>query len=1246
MLQQFDGGNDDQWQLIDEGTPVWQTESVYNHLGRMVQSIGRHDPDDLGPATDYEYDEAGRQTAVTYPAVPDETTGEMVRHRAESEYDKFTRQGTRWIRGAKYYVNLTMGQLDVTRENIRVVVDADGNEISRDYDQAHETHYRYDKFGNRTQVTRAYQVPSEELPHEDSSIFYRFDNFGRQTSESQQVDALYFVGWSPDDDSFVVTGWDADADGQPDVDGDGAPVPPPPSTGSLPLNTIIPTKLYEYDDTGRLTAVVLPEVVHPDTLQLVRPRYEYGYDARGNQVSIRDNVVHVSAGLGDYDHDDDSTDDTRLTLFTFDDRGNQLTRTLPLGVPSFNPDANGAGVLDVDGHIPAAFTSDPFTEYFWYNDLGRQVYHVSFEGVVTAFVYDTDDGVDPGDTGRLVEKRYFDDLDAYASGTGNPSDITAYAYDAFGRTHEVLQQYDDDGDGTFDRVRLTTNTYDASGHVESIATPEGTIHYEYNPVTGQHTRTYTGSEDPTGNSSVVSDGIAVTDTRYTYDTLGRLDTVSVVERFDTPLDEPEVTDYVYDLLGNLDEVHQPNEVISDYQYDEQNRLDLLRHYRDTNSSGDYTDGVDAVLAEYDYDLLVDGRRSGVTEKTWIDDGDGLFESSELKTTRIDWTYDNVGRLIREVYDSYDDTVDFAADYVFDLVGNRLEKNTDNNPNEIITVADEDVTQLAAYRDGHELHPDETITYTYDANDRLLTETENEVVGGSPDPNTGQTTTYGYDATQQTSKEVVDNATSETLSRTDYEYNLQGRMSKAVIDSDGDGPANPSTSEYEYDDAGIRVSKTEGGTKTVYLVDHNNPTGYAQILIEWQDDDSDGQISPSEILRTYTLGLDVITQAEAGANPQTYHLLYDGHGSTRALLDPTGQIVPDQVYAYDAYGNNLNFNPADALTTLLYSGEQFDQQLQMQYLRARYYDASTGRFNRVDPFFGNLNDPQSLHKYLYTHGDPISGIDPTGLSGLVNLSIGMSIRSQMIAGALGGIGVNILRNMAVGQPWHRGWWQAGIGGALLFPLMLRYPLLLLGGALWALYDSLEVIGQVAADENSTLEQRVGAGLYAAAALLFLASSAKPVAGISINDVVPPEAFSPDAMHSGPGGALAWLARRGMTERVVYDVKGRPVSILGQSRSSSRTDGHARAITYWAETWATSGKYRYVLMQRSVRTAIGRTIEPGEIPDVVAVRHNGRVDVLEVRSDSQYTTDLYSKLHGILEVLPEAVRGKPYVKEPMP
>jgi hypothetical protein len=72
---------------------------------------------------------------------------------------------------------------------------------------------------------------------------------------------------------------------------------------------------------------------------------------------------------------------------------------------------------------------------------------------------------------------------------------------------------------------------------------------------------------------------------------------------------------------------------------------------------------------------------------------------------------------------------------------------------------------------------------------------------------------------------------------------------------------------------------------------------------------------------------------------------------------------------------------------------------MQYLRARYYNPATGTFNRLDPFAGNMQDPQSLHKYLYVHGDPIQGVDPSGemslvtriaIGGMVGIMLTMSV----------------------------------------------------------------------------------------------------------------------------------------------------------------------------------------------------------------------------------------------------------------
>jgi len=60
-----------------------------------------------------------------------------------------------------------------------------------------------------------------------------------------------------------------------------------------------------------------------------------------------------------------------------------------------------------------------------------------------------------------------------------------------------------------------------------------------------------------------------------------------------------------------------------------------------------------------------------------------------------------------------------------------------------------------------------------------------------------------------------------------------------------------------------------------------------------------------------------------------------------------------------------------------SGEQYDSDLGLYYLRARYYNPATGRFLSRDPLNGNAFDPKTLHKYLYAGGDPVNATDPTG-----------------------------------------------------------------------------------------------------------------------------------------------------------------------------------------------------------------------------------------------------------------------------
>ncbi len=52
---------------------------------------------------------------------------------------------------------------------------------------------------------------------------------------------------------------------------------------------------------------------------------------------------------------------------------------------------------------------------------------------------------------------------------------------------------------------------------------------------------------------------------------------------------------------------------------------------------------------------------------------------------------------------------------------------------------------------------------------------------------------------------------------------------------------------------------------------------------------------------------------------------------------------------------------------LHRGEQWDSDLGLYYLRARWYNPATGRFMSRDPYAGSIYDPASLHRYNYARG---------------------------------------------------------------------------------------------------------------------------------------------------------------------------------------------------------------------------------------------------------------------------------------
>ncbi|MGE5609731.1 MAG: RHS repeat-associated core domain-containing protein [Bacillota bacterium] len=246
--------------------------------------------------------------------------------------------------------------------------------------------------------------------------------------------------------------------------------------------------------------------------------------------------------------------------------------------------------------------------------------------------------------------------------------------------------------------------------------------------------------------------------------------------------------------------------------------------------------------------------------------------------------------------------------------------------------------------------------------------------------------FAYDANGSTTEEKTVDSQGATVSDKRYVWDVRNHL--VGLDANGDGDlADAGDATFTYDSDGLRVgSHVVGGDTTTVLLDQNNPTGYAQILEErvtHADSSSD--------LISYLIGQTVLGQAK-DAGPVQY-LLADGHGSTRLLVhteESTGNLVIDQTMNYDAYGNAVGFDASTAQTHVLYTNQVFDPIMQQYVLRSRYYNQAIGEFSSFD--FGYAGDPfspQTLHKYLYCHGDPINGIDPYGMFEIAEVMTNMN-----------------------------------------------------------------------------------------------------------------------------------------------------------------------------------------------------------------------------------------------------------------
>ncbi|TYB60131.1 hypothetical protein FXF51_31455 [Nonomuraea sp. PA05] len=160
-----------------------------------------------------------------------------------------------------------------------------------------------------------------------------------------------------------------------------------------------------------------------------------------------------------------------------------------------------------------------------------------------------------------------------------------------------------------------------------------------------------------------------------------------------------------------------------------------------------------------------------------------------------------------------------------------------------------------------------------------------------------------------------------------------------------------SSSFVYDADGERLQrKTPAGT-TRYIDGH--------------------EITGSKAVRTYRFNDTPIAIRTAGG---VEFLATDNQGSVQ-LSVPTGATAAAHVRSYQPYGR-----PRGTGTTATdrgWIGQIEDASTGLNYLNARYYDPSMGRFVSPDPLF-DVARPQTLNPYAYGLNNPTAFSDPSGL----------------------------------------------------------------------------------------------------------------------------------------------------------------------------------------------------------------------------------------------------------------------------
>lgn len=764
-------------------------------------------------------------------------------------------------------------------------------------------------------------------------------------------------------------------------------------------------------------------------------------DAKGNATQMvyddNSNLLSVTDALGKtttftYDANNNRISATNAlgntTRYTYNSDGQVLTATNP---------SNAVTTYEYEKGLPVRITNPQgHTQTSRYDVAGRLISTTDAEGHTTTFTYDgVNRLVSVTDALNRTVSMTYDSRDNLLTSTDAKGNVTRRSYDGNGNLISQINalaqetRYEYDGESRLIKVidaksYVTQLGYDAKGRLISTTDALGnTQQLSYDAADNLLAEIDAlGKTVATYRYDVLNNPISVTNalghkTQSAYDALSRLTRVTDPLNWATQFNYDNSDRLVasvdakggqsrqaFDTDGNLTSLTDANRHQTTFQFDNNGRL-----VEETSASGGsvrYTynarDLQTAVTnargqkREFEYDAV--GRITRLTDPDGTvsytyDPNDNVLTVTDASGT-ISREYDALDRVVKYT-DSQGNTLQYAYDVVSNLVtltypdGKQVSYEYDAN---------DQLTQVTDWA-GRETR------YAYDANGRLV-----EVVRSN-----GTQMTYTYDVVGQLvqQKDVASGGT--VIRQFDFVYDAAGDIVKEQVvpeptffpfipatmtytaanrlatyngeavtfDADGNmtlGPlngglvtfafdsrnrlSNVGDMAYRYDTENQRIAVSVAGQETRYVI--NSQAVLSQTLVRTAADSTQ---------TFYVYGLGLIGE-EIGGVYQVYH--FDLRGSTVALSDAAGNVV--EQFQYSPFGGLVSHNPTEVDTPFLYNGRDgvMTDDTGLYYMRARFYNPETRQFVNRDVLLGGVADGQSLNRFAYVTGEPVSFVDPFGL----------------------------------------------------------------------------------------------------------------------------------------------------------------------------------------------------------------------------------------------------------------------------